>query len=245
MKPLTKYTITIVLLIVFNIANAFNPNLPKGIVYQISLNSLDLQKSQAVIEEYHYLTNIIKDRSSTYVFGKYSSFSEVDSVKTLLEKNGCLNPQIIAYHDQMEISVADAISIQYKSNMITAESIEERKESKKISVQEVNYLLDVQKSGLKHYYALAIPVNSIETVDKLLEQLDNEQVIEISSDDDIFSIGRFENFEDVLKARKKFIDGEINDVFVMAQITDERIEIDDTQNFAVTIQNLVNNLAEK
>ncbi len=145
----------------------------------------------------------------------------------------------------MEISVAEAISLQYKSNMITAESIEERRESKKISVQEVNYLLDVQKSGLKHYYALAIPVNSIETVDKLLEQLDNEQVIEISSDDDIFSIGRFENFEDVLKARKKFIDGEINDVFVMAQITDERIEIDDNQNFAVTIQNLVNNLADK
>ncbi len=245
MKPLAKYTITIVLLIVFNIVNAFNPNLPKGIIYQISLNSLDLQKSQDVIEEYHYLTNIIKDHSSTYVFGKYSSFSEVDSVKTLLEKNGCLNPQIIAYNDQMEISVAEAISLQYKSNMITAESIEERRESKKISVQEVNYLLDVQKSGLKHYYALAIPVNSIETVDKLLEQLDNEQVIEISSDDDIFSIGRFENFEDVLKARKKFIDGEINDVFVMAQITDERIEIDDNQNFAVTIQNLVNNLADK
>lgn len=244
MKTLLTY-LAVALLIASNVSvNAFNPNLPKGIVYQLSLNSNDLQKSQAVIQEYPYLTRIIKDNSSVYIFGNYPSFAAIDSVRTLLEKEGCTKLEVIAYKDQIEISVAEAISIQYKAEMLTDEATEERTSIKKISTREVNYLLDVQRSGLKHYYALAIPVKSHETVDKLLEQIDNEQVIEISTDNDTYSIGKFEKFEDVLKARQKFISGDIKDVFIMAQITDEKIDIDDAQNFAITIQAMVNDLAD-
>ncbi len=243
MKPLIKYLAIALGFLTATVCNGFNPNLPKGIIYQISLNSNDLQKSQSVITEYHYLTHIINNNNSTYIFGKYQRFSEVDSVKSLLSSAGC-SSTILAYKNQIEVPLAAAISMQYKNDMLTAEASDQRKHSKKITVKEVNYLLDVQKSGLKHYYALAIPVNSIETVDKLLEQVDNEQIIEISTSDDIYSIGRYESFEEVLTARKNFIEGEINDVFIMAQITDTRIEIDETDNFAVTIQNLVNDLAD-
>ncbi|KAB2859823.1 MAG: hypothetical protein F9K09_00055 [Flavobacteriales bacterium] len=244
MKTLLTY-LAVALLIASNVSvNAFNPNLPKGIVYQLSLNSNDLQKSQAVIQEYPYLTRIIKDNSSVYIFGNYPSFAAIDSVRTLLEKEGCTKLEVIAYKDQIEISVAEAISVQYKADMLTDEATEERTSIKKISTREVNYLLDVQRSGLKHYYALAIPVKSHETVDKLLEQIDNEQVIEISTDNDTYSIGKFEKFEDVLKARQKFISSDIKDVFIMAQITDEKIDIDDAQNFAITIQAMVNDLAD-
>lgn len=244
MKTLLTY-LAVALLIASNVSvNAFNPNLPKGIVYQLSLNSNDLQKSQAVIQEYPYLTRIIKDNSSVYIFGNYPSFAAIDSVRTLLEKEGCTKLEVIAYKDQIEISVAEAISVQYKADMLTDEATEERTSIKKISTREVNYLLDVQRSGLKHYYALAIPVKSHETVDKLLEQIDNEQVIEISTDNDTYSIGRFEKFEDVMKARQKFISSDIKDVFIMAQITDEKIDLDDAQNFAITIQAMVNDLAD-
>jgi hypothetical protein len=244
MKTLLTY-LAVALLIASNVSvNAFNPNLPKGIVYQLSLNSNDLQKSQAVILEYPYLTRIIKDNSSVYIFGNYPSFAAIDSVRTLLEKEGCTKLEVIAYKDQIEISVAEAISVQYKADMLTDEATEERTSIKKISTREVNYLLDVQRSGLKHYYALAIPVKSHETVDKLLEQIDNEQVIEISTDNDTYSIGKFEKFEDVMKARQKFISSDIKDVFIMAQITDEKIDLDDAQNFAITIQAMVNDLAD-
>ena len=243
MKPLTKYLAIALGFLTASNSNGFNPNLPKGIVYQISLNSNDLQKSQTVITEYHYLTHVINNNSSTYIFGKFQHFSEVDSIQNLLKNIGC-NTNVIAYQNQIEIPLAEAISVQYKNDMLTEEASNQRKGSKKITVKEVNYLLDVQKSGLKHYYALAIPVNSIETVDKLLEQIDNEQIIEISTSDEIYSIGRYEKFEDVLNARKNFIDGDINDVFIMAQITDERIEVDETDNFAIIIQNLVNDLAD-
>ena len=244
MKTLLTY-LAVALLIASNVSvNAFNPNLPKGIVYQLSLNSNDLQKSQAVIQEYPYLTRIIKDNSSVYIFGNYPSFASIDSVRMLLEKEGCTKLEVIAYKDQIEISVAEAISAQYKADMLTDEATEERTSIKKISTREVNYLLDVQRSGLKHYYALAIPVKSHETVDKLLEQIDNEQVIEISTDNDTYSIGKFERFEDVLKARQKFISSDIKDVFIMAQITDEKIDLDDAQNFAITIQAMVNDLAD-
>lgn len=244
MKTLATYLIIIMIIASSINAKAFNPNLPKGIVYQLSLNGNDLQKSQQVINEYPYLTHVIKETSSVYIFGNYTSFSSIDSIKTLLEKEGCTKMQVIAYKDQIEISVAEAISINYKSEMLNESATEERRDLKKISTREVNYLLDVQKSGLKHYYALAIPVTSVETVDKLLEQIDNEQIIEISSDNDIFSIGRYEKFEDVLKARQKFIGGNINNVFIMAQITDEKIDIDDYANFAITVQTMVNNLAD-
>ncbi len=244
MKTLLTY-LAVALLIASNVSvNAFNPNLPKGIVYQLSLNSNDLQKSQAVIQEYPYLTRIIKDNSSVYIFGNYPSFASIDSVRMFLEKEGCAKMEVIAYKDQIEISVAEAISVQYKADMLTDEATEERTSIKKISTREVNYLLDVQRSGLKHYYALAIPVKSHETVDKLLEQIDNEQVIEISTDNDTYSIGKFERFEDVLKARQKFISSDIKDVFIMAQITDEKIDLDDAQNFAITIQAMVNDLAD-
>lgn len=244
MKTLTSYLTITLLIVSTTISNAFNPNLPKGIVYQISLNGNDLQKSQQVINEYPYLTRIIKENSSVYIFGNYKSFSSIDSVKTLLEKEGCTKIEVIAYKDQNEISVAEAISINYKTEMLTNEATEERNGLKKISTREVNYLLDIQKSGLKHYYVLAIPVKSTDIVDKLLEQIGNEQVIEISTDNDIYSIGRFENFEEVLKARQKFIGGDIKDVFIMAQVTDEKIEMDDMNNFATIIQNMVNDLAD-
>lgn len=244
MKTLKLYLAFAFLLVGATLSNAFNPNLPKGIVYQLSLNSLDLQKSQYVIESYPYLTQIINDKNSTYIFGNYTSFSAVDSVKTMLEKEGCSKIEVIAYKDQNEISVAEAISINYKAEMLTNKASEERNGLKKISTREVNYLLDIQKSGLKHYYALAIPVKSTDIVDKLLEQIGNEQVIEISTDNDIYSIGRFEKFEDVLKARQKFIGGDIKDVFIMAQVTDEKIEMNDMNNFATIIQNMVIDLAD-
>ena len=244
MKTIIQYIALSICFFAFTTIKAFNPNLPKGIIYQISLNSNDLQKSQTIINEYHYLTHIIDNNNSTYTFGKYQSFSEVDSIKTLLNIAGCNTPNIIAYNDQIEISLAEAISFQYKNDMLTASASHQRKIGKEITTKEVKYLLDVQKSGLKHYYALAIPLKSVETVDKLLEQIDNEQIIEISTANDIYSIGKYENFEDVLKARKQFIDGDINDVFIMAQITDERIEVDDLPNFAITIQNLINDLAD-
>lgn len=245
MKTLATFLILALLTANTTILNAFNPNLPKGIVYQISLNSNDLGKSQQVIFEYPYLTRIIKkDNSSVYIFGNFRTFSSIDSVKTLLEKAGCTKIEVIAYKDQIEISVAEAISINYKTEMLTNEVSEERNGLKKISTREVNYLLDIQKSGLKHYYAIAVPVKSTDTVDKLLEQIGDEQIIEISTDNDIYSIGRFEKFEEVLKARQKFIGGDIKDVFIMAQVTDEKLDVDDLDNFATTIQNMVNDLAD-
>lgn len=244
MKTLATYLILALLIVNTSITKAFNPNLPKGIVYQISLNSNDLEKSQHIILEYPYLTRIIKDNSSIYVFGNFRTFSSIDSVKTLLEKEGCTKIEVIAYKDQIEISIAEAISINYKTDMLTNEASEERNGLKKISTREVNYLLDIQKSGLKHYYALAIPVKSTDTVDKLLEQIGDEQIIEISTDNDTYSIGKFEKFEEVLKARQKFIGSDITDVFIMAQVTDEKIDVDDLDNFATTIQNMVNDLAD-
>ena len=88
-------------------------------------------------------------------------------------------------------------------------------------------------------------VTSIETVDKILEEIDNEQIIEISLDNNLYSIGRYESFEDVIAARKQFIESKIYDVFIMAQIIDDRLNTEDTNNLALSIQTVVNELAAK
>jgi len=134
--------------------------------------------------------------------------------------------------------------MQYK-----AEYLNERKAGKKvaktITTKEVNYLLQVQQSGLDHYYSLAIPVTSVETVDLILEEIGDEQVLEISVDNNLYSIGKYKSFDDVIAARKQFIESKIFDVFIMAQITDDRINTEDTNNLALTIQSVVNELAAK
>lgn len=244
MKALYTYTTAIIILL-FNLnLNANNPTIPSGVVYQLSVKSSDITKSRKVIEEYHYLRKVMTKGNFYYQFGKYNHYTIADSVKTLLETAGCNNVEVLAYHNHTLIPLAEAISLQYKDEMIPKNN-RTKKVAKTITTQEVNYLIQVQKSGLEHYYSLAIPVSSIETVDKILEEIDNEQVIEISLDENLYSIGKYTSFEEVITARKQFIDNEIFDVFIMAQITDDRLENDDASNLALSIQNVVNELAAK
>lgn len=242
----TIYTfITIFAIIAFNInLKANNSNIPKGIVYQLTVKNTDISKSNKVISEYHYLRKIITQGTFEYQFGKYTSYSEVEAIKASLINVGCSNVGILAYNNHILIPLTEAISIQYRANYLK-EKHDKKKIAKTITTEEVNYLLNVQKSGLKHYYSLAIPVKSIETVDLILEEIDDEQILEINVDNNIYSIGKYGSFQEVIAARKQFIESEIYDVFIMAQITDERINNEDTRNLALSIQSIVNELAAK
>lgn len=244
MKTIYTYSAIITLLLINLVSNASNTTIPKGIVYQLVVESTDMQKSRTVVTEYPYLRKVLTKGSFQYQFGKYISYEAVSNVKTSLEKVGCENVEILAYNNHNEIPVSEAISLQYKSEIIE-ERASKKRTPKSITTKEVNYLLQVQQSGLKHYYSLAIPITSVETVDMILEEIDDEQIIEISIDDNLYSIGMYENFEDVIAARKQFIESKIYDVFIMAQITDDRINDEDTNNLALTIQSVVNELASK
>jgi hypothetical protein len=241
----TLTTLILPIIIFFNTnLKAINPTIPNGIIYQLALQSIDIKESRTIINEYHYLRKVMIDGKYKYQFGKYTSFKEVDSLKTVLTDIGCSEIEILAYNNHLEIPLTEAISIQYKEDYLD-DFISGKKVAKTITTKEVNYLLDVQKSGLEHYYSLAIPVTSIETVDRILEQVDNEQVLEISVDNNLYSIGKYESFTEVIAARKQYIENEIYDVFIMAQITDKRIDDEDTNNLAISIQSLVNELADK
>jgi len=238
------YTYTLALAILFNLnLKANNSEIPKGIVYQLTVKSSEITQSKQVIEEYHYLRKIQTNGTIFYQFGKYTHYTIADSIKTELENVGCTNVQVLAYNNHIEIPLAEAISLQYKEEMVP--QVSGKKVAKSITTKEVNYLIEVQKSGLDHYYSLAIPVTAIETVDKILEETDDEQVLEISVDDNLYSIGKYESFEEVIAARKQFIEDEIYDVFIMAQITDDRLDAEETNNLALTIQTVVNELAAK
>lgn len=244
MKTLAKI-LTFIAFITLNVTiKASNTNLPQGIIYQIEINANDIHKTKNVVDEYHYLRKITLNDKEFFQFGKFTAFNDADDLKVKLIAAGCENASIVAFNNQEEISVADAISLQYKTTILTAENKTE-KSADLISNIEVNYLLQVQRSGLKHYYALAIPVNSVDLVDKLLETIGNEQVVEINIEDNIYSIGRYETLEEVVLARKKYMDNNIENVYVMAQITDDRLNEEDTKNLALTIQSVMNRLASK
>ena len=244
MKTIYTYSAIIILVIMNLVTHAGNNILPNGIIYQLVVESTDMQKSRSIITEHPHLRKVMTKGKFKYQFGKYINYEAVNNVKIDLEKIGCKNVEILAYNNHNEIPVSEAISLQYKSNIIE-ERANKKRTPKNITTKEVNYLIQVQQSGLKHYYSLAIPIASIETVDMILEEIDDEQVLEISTDDKLYSIGKYENFEDVIAARKQFIESEIYDVFIMAQITDERIGDEDTNNLALTIQSVVNELASK
>ena len=243
MKTLYTSFAIITLIVINNILLANNNHLPKGIIYQLVIQSSDIEKSNTVITEYHYLRKVMTKGNFQYQFGKFETFKEVIETKDKLTSVGCKDVEILAYNNHILIPVSEAISLQYKENIIE-ERTEENRSPKTITTKEVNYLLQVQQSGLKHYFALAIPINSVETVDKILEEIGDEQIIEISVDDKLYSIGRYEDFKEVIAARKQFIEDKIYDVFIMAQITDDRINLEDTNNLALKIQSVVNELAE-
>lgn len=243
MKTLKTYTSIVIALIISTTIYANNNNTPKGIVYQLTVKSSDISKAKKVVHEYPYLRKVMATGNFYYQFGNYKNFEKVDSIKNKLKNIGCRNVSILAYNNHIQIPLSEAISIQYKHKMLTEHT--NKKVAKTITTKEVNYLIQVQQSGLKHYYSLAIPVSSVETVDRILEEIDNEQIIEISLDNNLYSIGNYETFEEVIAARKQFIQDEIYDVFIMAQITDERLDEDDANNLALTIQSVVNELAAK
>jgi hypothetical protein len=192
----TLYTYIIIFAIIsFNLnLKANNPAIPKGIVYQLTVKSNDITKSKQVISEYHYLRKIMTQGNFEYQFGKYTSYKEAETVKNALIKVGCSDVGVLAYNNHILIPLTEAISIQYKADYLKERS-EEKKVAKTITTKEVNYLLNVQQSGLEHYYSLAIPVTSIETVDLILEKIDDEQVVEISIDDNLYSIGKSSLFK--------------------------------------------------
>ena len=84
MKTILTYTTIFTLILVnFNL-KADNPSIPNGIVYQLTVKSVDIKKSRSIIVEYPYLRKVMNKNSYEYQFGKYSNYKEVDSVKTLL-----------------------------------------------------------------------------------------------------------------------------------------------------------------
>ncbi len=239
----TLSTIIAIILFQFNV-NATNLNTPDGVVYQLTINSTDLASSRKVVTEYPYLRKIMTEGTFQYQFGQYTSFKSASNIKSALINVGCKDVEILAYNNHSLIPITEAITMEYKTEYLSHNKTR-NKGAKTITTEEVSYLLEVKKSGLQHYYSLAIPVTSVETVDLILEEIDDEQVIEISVDDQLYSIGRYESFEEVITARKQFIESKIFDVFIMAQITDERLEIDDSHNLALAIQTVVNELAAK
>lgn len=244
MKTIYTYSV-IFAFILFNFnLHANNPAIPKGIIYQLSVKSTDINKSRSVVVEYPFLRKVMTKGNFEYQFGKYENYKTVDSVKTLLTNVGCTDVQVLAYNNHIQIPLTEAISLQYKDEVLTKNNTI-KKVAKTITTKEVNYLIQVQQSGLKHYYSLAIPVSSVETVDMILEEIGDEQVIEISVDNNLYSIGKYTSFDEVIAARKQFIESKIYDVFIMAQITDDRINAEDSNNLALTIQTVVNELASK
>ena len=118
MKTLTTYLAIIAFLLANSATYASNPNLPKGIVYQIEIDAKDIQKTNQLITEYPYLSKISIQQKEYFQFGKFLTFNEADSLKNELLQLDLKNVNIIAFNDQEEISIADAISLQYK-NQIT------------------------------------------------------------------------------------------------------------------------------
>lgn len=243
MKTIYTFSAIFILFLINTNMYANNPTTPNGIVYQLTIKSTDLSSSKKVITEYPYLRKIMTEGSFQYQFGNYTTYESAKNIKSSLVNVGCTNVNILAYKNHILIPLSEAINIEYKSDFLAKKPV--RKVAKTITTKEVSYLLDVKKSGLEHYYSLAIPVNSVETVDLILEEIDDEQVIEISVDDKLYSIGKYTSFDKVIAARKQFIESEIFDVFIMAQITDNRLDEEDTEQLALSIQTVVNELAAK
>jgi len=246
MKTISIYIATFTF-IIFNIKSfAANPNLniSEGVIYQLAINSNDIHKANSIINEYKAPNKLIIGAKEKFQFGKYKTYQIADSIRAVLVIKGCANVTVFAYNNRIMIPVSEAIAIQYKDDMLAFNKTVKRDHTN-ISIKEVKYLLQVKKSGLKHYYSLAVPVNTPITADLLLDKINQEEILEINIDDKIYSIGHYNSFEDAVEARKDFIKNNINDVFIMAQFTDNRINTDDALQLSKDVEPVVTALAIK
>lgn len=221
-------------------------SLPEGIIYQIVIDVNGIALSNKVIEQYHYASKsyIGKSTFQLFQFGKYRNYSETDSVVLLLGKNGCKNIFVKAYLDGYSITIPEAIAFQYNIEIEAYINLTQPN-TKSVYLQEVNYLVDVQNSQLKHYYSLAVLIKDPQNVDILLETLNTEKITLLDADENIYAIGRYTSFKDVVEARKLFIKNEVQHVYILAQFNDERINDDDKKELSNHIKPVISFLTPK
>ncbi len=260
MKTLYSYFTTLAFLLFCGGAQSTenNFNLPDGIIYQIAINVNDIPKANTVIDQYHYpFKTIVYDKThaneivvgaksgiTLFQFGKYRNYSEVDSMVGILGELGCKEIVVNAYSDGYSISIPEAIITQYNVE-IDAYTKQSKRNTESVHLVEVNYLVEVKESKLKHYYSVAVIINNPKIIDLIFDNLTNESVAIINSDKKIYAVGKYESFEDAIEARKKLINGKVNDVFIMAQFFDSRISIEDNEDLEYAIKPVIAFIASK
>ncbi len=238
MKNSIKYLALIICVTLGLNLKANNPKLPKGIIYQIEIPSTEFNTSKQVISKYYYLRKLKSQHKIKYQFGKFISFNDANTVKLLLCKAGCKNAKIIAFNDKETIAVAQAISIQYTHQIILSKVLSNTKNIEK------DYLNQVKNAGLNHHFSLAIPLNSLEMLDKVLEKIGNTQIVAMSANNNIYKIGNFNSYQEAIAAKQQIVKTNTH-LFILAEVNDSKIPKNDANNIASIIQKVVNQLASK
>ncbi len=216
------------------------------------MDAIDIPKSNQVINQYHYpLKTVVyenaysqdivvgrKGGKTMFQFGKYRNYTEADSMVFVLNELGCADVGVNAYLDGAKISIQEAITSQYGIE-IDAYSKHNKRSAQSVYLVEVNYLVDVQRSRLDHYYSVAVVIDNPEKVNLIYDNFENAKVAIINNDKKIYAVGKYDTFDEVVEARKKLIKADVNEVFIMAQFFDKRLSNEDNQGLEYAIKPVV------
>lgn len=218
MKTLHTTIATILIFIsltIFGNKNHFNTNLPKGKIFQISIDSIELTISQKVVNQYHFLTKVKENNTTKYFFGKYKTSEQAFNEKIKLEKAGCKSVSVVIFNNQHEEDISQHISTNFYSEMLNHLNNNTPKPTS-ITTKEVDYLLKIKATGAEHYYSLAVKIDSPETIDILLEHMSSAKIKVLDKQKGIYAVGELYDIKEIIQLRKLLVENNLNNAFLMA-----------------------------
>ncbi len=191
----------------------YKSNLQDGLVFQMEINSKHLSDPEAFSRTYHP-DKIHHLHYVWYQFGNYDTYAEAKTEHRKLSVQFA-NMSMAAFFNRSRISIPYAQILDRMREMAMNPNLKVNTTSS-ISTEEVNHMIEVQKTGKKYKYGIVIPVRNVHDVDKILDLNVNLKVQKLNNKASIFILGNFSEPEEALDLRLRLVANGIRQVHMIA-----------------------------
>lgn len=191
----------------------YKANLQDGLVFQMEINSKHLSDPDAFSKTYHP-DKIHHLHYVWYQFGNYDTYAEAKTEHQKLASR-YTGMSLAAFFNKSRISVPYAQILDRMREIAMNPNLQVNSVSN-ITTEEVNHMIEVQKTGKNYTYGLVIPVRNVNDVDKILDLNVSLKVQKLNTKASIFILGDFSSPEEALDLRLKLVANGIRQVHMVA-----------------------------
>lgn len=224
MKTLRNIISLIIAIVIFinvqAIANSYNHNLPKGVVFQIEIGPLSNVLPVEITNKFEFIeSEELPDGTFKYYAGMFTSFNEATVMENSLKFWGYEKSNIIAYFNQRSISLTDANTLLDNQNRFDEGFV-----LGEVVFPNFDELNSTERS-YKFYYSVHIDMDSYRNADNLLETTYEMRLKTNKEDKYMYCIGQLSRIEEAREIHKQLKRDGFENAYIVAYFNDQRIPI--------------------